>query len=101
MTKGFFAVFLFVASSAVAQSSALDRDQIYAGLVGEWTGQLEYRDFTSNERRGASDVARVKSDDRRALSAAHVHVRRRSGENCDGEFDGYDRPSESSIHDDF
>jgi hypothetical protein len=23
---------------------------VYAGLVGDWVGQLEYRDFTSNER---------------------------------------------------
>ena len=50
MTKFLLAVVLFAAGSAVVQSSVLDRDQIYARLVGEWTGQLEYRDFSSNER---------------------------------------------------
>jgi hypothetical protein len=32
-----------------AQSSAPSREQIYGGLTGEWTGQLEYRDFSTDE----------------------------------------------------
>ena len=41
---------LLVAGLASAQSSRLNRDQLYAALSGEWTGQLEYRDFQTDER---------------------------------------------------
>ncbi len=44
-------VVMGVAGSLAGQATpdAL-RDAVYAGLAGEWTGQLEYRDYTSNER---------------------------------------------------
>jgi hypothetical protein len=50
------ALLLVLAASVVAQqpSPALPpadaTTSIYAGLVGEWVGQLEYRDYSSNER---------------------------------------------------
>jgi hypothetical protein len=56
-TVGFLIVTtLFVAVPAAAQqnatatSSAGSASLLYAGLLGDWVGQLEYRDFSSNER---------------------------------------------------
>jgi hypothetical protein len=48
-------LFAFVSASvlsALSQASVPDllRDQIYSALAGEWTGQLEYRDYQSDER---------------------------------------------------
>jgi hypothetical protein len=33
-----------------ATSSAGSASQLYAGLIGDWVGHLEYRDFSSDER---------------------------------------------------
>lgn len=40
----------FIGKSAAQSSTPAVRDQIYSALSGEWTGQLEYRDFQSDER---------------------------------------------------
>jgi hypothetical protein len=45
----FLLVFLCFGISLSAQSSFPSREQIYDGLSGEWTGQLEYRDFSTEE----------------------------------------------------
>jgi hypothetical protein len=44
------AITLALACGLAGQTVVPSREQIYAGLVGEWTGQLEYRDFSSDER---------------------------------------------------
>jgi hypothetical protein len=41
---------LALAGGLAGQTAAPSREEISAGLVGEWTGQLEYRDFSSDER---------------------------------------------------
>src|SRR5262252_429661 len=56
-TVGFLiAATLFVAAPVAAQQNATatslapNASLLYAGLLGDWVGQLEYRDFSSNER---------------------------------------------------
>lgn len=47
------ALFLSVAiTSALPQGTpaASDREQLYSALTGDWTGQLEYRDFSNDQR---------------------------------------------------
>jgi hypothetical protein len=54
--RSFFIPLLFLATlTAISLASAQSnqpatRDQIYDALTGSWTGQLEYRDYQSNER---------------------------------------------------
>jgi hypothetical protein len=43
-------VFLFAVAMAAQQTAAAGSSNLYAGVVGEWVGQLEYRDYSSNER---------------------------------------------------
>jgi hypothetical protein len=47
---GCAAITLVLACGLAGQTVVPSREQIYAGLVGEWTGQLEYRDFSTDER---------------------------------------------------
>ena len=42
--------FLCFAPGVLLSQSAQSRDRMYAAVIGEWTGTLEYRDFQSNER---------------------------------------------------
>lgn len=44
-----FFMLVGLAGTLGAQTSP-SRDQIYRSLIGAWTGHLEYRDFSSNER---------------------------------------------------
>lgn len=43
-------IFLFAVAMVAQQPVAAGSSNLYAGLVGEWVGQLEYRDYSSNER---------------------------------------------------
>lgn len=46
----FFLLMFSLANVSFAQNGSATRDQIYAVLAGSWTGQLEYRDFQSEQR---------------------------------------------------
>ena len=60
--------------SATARQSAVNLDQIYGGFVGDWVGQLEYRDFSDTSRVFLPTWLRVsRSADERFLQFAYVH----------------------------
>jgi hypothetical protein len=46
----FFIVFTCTIRAQVTAPQDLLRDQIYSALTGDWTGQIEYRDYQSDER---------------------------------------------------
>ena len=46
MVRGFAAQ----EAAVPVQPPAAGFDKLYAGFIGEWVGQLEYRDFSSNQR---------------------------------------------------
>ena len=75
----FLAVVSLVLQSAAQQSAnspqpAISLNQVYAGFVGEWVGQLEYRDFSDNTRALLPTWLRVSySADGRSLQFAYVY----------------------------
>lgn len=55
-------------------SSAVNRGQIYSALTGAWTGQLEYRDFQSDDRVILPTWLEVKaSQDGQSLQFAYTY----------------------------
>jgi hypothetical protein len=74
--------FLFFAGSmqsrtqlaATPSQPATSLDQVYGGFVGDWVGQLEYRDFSDNSRVFLPTWLRVtRSTDGRSLEFAYVY----------------------------
>lgn len=58
-------------AGARAQSSAVD---LHAAFIGDWTGQLEYRDYTTNERVFLPTWLKItKSSDHRSLTFSYVY----------------------------
>lgn len=43
-------MFLFAFAMVAQQPATGGASTVYAGLTGDWVGQLQYRDFSSNER---------------------------------------------------
>ena len=43
-------ILMFALVMAGQQAAVAEPSSVYAGLVGEWVGQLEYLDYSSNER---------------------------------------------------
>ena len=71
-----FAGILHGATQQAADSSqpAVGLDQLYAGLLGEWVGQLQYRDFSDNSNQSLPTWLRVtRSADGRSLQFAYVY----------------------------
>jgi len=74
-------ILLFVAimhgaaqQAANSSQSAVGLDQLYAGFLGEWVGQLQYRDFSDNSNQSLPTWLRVsRSMDGRSLQFAYVY----------------------------
>ena len=53
---------------------AISPDHVYSGFVGDWVGQLEYRDFSNNSRVLLPTWLRVtRSSDERSLQFAYIY----------------------------
>ena len=55
-------MFLFAVAMGAQQTAVAGSSKLYSGLVGEWVGQLEYRDYSSNERVFLPTWLAVKAD---------------------------------------
>lgn len=63
-----------LAQEAAIPAQPADFDKLYAGFLGDWVGQLEYRDFSSNERVFLPTWLTVsRRDDGRSLQFAYVY----------------------------
>ncbi|MEP7087646.1 MAG: hypothetical protein ABI884_10100 [Gemmatimonadota bacterium] len=62
------------AAAAGAQSTAANPPDLNVAFVGDWTGQLEYRDYTSNDRTFLPTWLRIaESADHRSLVFSYVY----------------------------
>ncbi len=53
---------------------AISLDQVYSGFVGDWVGQLEYRDFSNNSRVFLPTwLCVTRSSDGRSLQFAYIY----------------------------
>jgi hypothetical protein len=60
--------------SPPSPQAAITLDQLYGGFLGEWVGELEYRDFSDNSRALLPAWLRVsRSADGRSLLFAYVY----------------------------
>ncbi len=60
--------------AATPPHPAISLDQLYDGFVGDWVGQLEYRDFSNNSRVFLPTWLRVtRSSDGRSLQFAYIY----------------------------
>ena len=63
-----------LASASMRAQSAAPRSSLHAGFLGDWVGQLEYRDYSSNERVFLPTWLRIaESSDHRALELSYVY----------------------------
>ncbi len=61
-------------ATARAQAPAPAHSDIHANFVGDWTGQLEYRDYTTNERVFLPTWLKIsEAADHRALTFSYVY----------------------------
>ena len=66
---------LLCAMAMAAQQQATVSPGLYSGIVGEWVGQLEYRDYSDNERVFLPTWLTVKHERGRQVGAVCVHLR--------------------------
>ena len=78
LVVAFFIVFAITTclaqQSATPPTTPISLNQIYAGFVGDWIGQLEYRDFSDNSRVFLPTWLRItQTADGRSLQLAYVY----------------------------